>query len=1074
MEQRCIDPCSSIANPPCAQNALCYVQNHMAACRCPEYLPNGNPYSYCERTPVIPNEPECRRDTECPSQLACIDNKCVNPCDKLSPCATTAHCSVLDTTPVRTMICTCPDGWVPNDDSECRPIVLPVPPGCIVDDDCSTNETCINRACRNPCDCGSHAQCFVTNHRPVCSCQDGYDGNPNIACHVIGCKANSECESGKACVNGNCINPCLLGNGCGTNAECFVVGNRAECRCLSGYRGNPDVQCSVVGCRSNSDCPSDRQCINSQCINPCVYDNPCSPRAECRVHNHLSVCRCPSGFFGNPYVDCKLEIQPECKVDTDCPSLLACLNNKCQDPCRVLEPCQRPSNCKVVPSSPVRTMICVCPTGYISSGSGTCKPTPTAVDIGECSADTDCPTDKSCINNLCRNPCNCGVNAECRINNHKPVCSCLEGFDGNPEIQCESIGCRSNDECSGHQACINRKCIAVCSMDNACGSKAECYGVNHRAICDCPRGFTGNADISCVLVGCRSDSECPSDKSCINNKCANPCGTKPCVDSSECKVYNHNPVCTCPIGYNGNPNVACTKETVECRNDLDCPSQTACINAECVNPCTLTEPCGINAECKVIDTSPIRTMICICPPGYQGNAVEECKPIAKQPCPPGTGLNERDTCIPCPPERGLKVNENGHCVCALEKGMIIDELGNCVCPTEHGYILTQQGTCIPIGPECVVDADCADNKYCSPESRTCTDPCLEKKCGINAFCNSTNHRAICNCITGYTGNAEVQCNSTTNYGRTDFPRPEMVVSCLSDGVQVEIHIAEHGFNGVLYVKGHSKDEKCRRVVTMPSESRTEIFKVEFGNCGLIHVNGQASFVLVIQKHPKLVTYKAQAYHIKCMYQTGEQNVTLGFNVSMLTTAGTIANTGPPPTCLMKIVTFTGQEINSAEIGDNLKLQVDVQPASIYGGFARSCVAKTMEDNVENEYIVTDEDGCAADPTIFGEWTYNAETQSLLASFNAFKFPSSDNIRFQCNIRVCFGKCQPVNCRGYNAFGRRRRAINSDEENATALAVGEDGLIGQLREEITIQSNAILTFERKEERLIDPTEGKIAT
>ena len=86
-------------------------------------------------------------------------------------------------------------------------------------------------------------------------------------------------------------------------------------------------------------------------------------------------------------------------------------------------------------------------------------------------------------------------------------------------------------------------------------------------------------------------------------------------------------------------------------------------------------------------------------------------------------------------------------------------------------------------------------------------------------------------------------------------------------------------------------------------------------------------MLVIQKHPKLVTYKAQAYHIKCVYTTGEQNVTLGFNVSMLTTAGTIANTGPPPTCLMKIVAQNGREINSAEIGDNLVLRVDVQPTS---------------------------------------------------------------------------------------------------------------------------------------------------
>lgn len=301
----------------------------------------------------------------------------------------------------------------------------------------------------------------------------------------------------------------------------------------------------------------------------------------------------------------------------------------------------------------------------------------------------------------------------------------------------------------------------------------------------------------------------------------------------------------------------------------------------------------------------------------------------------------------------------------------------------------------------------------------------------------------------------------------------MDVSCLSDGVQVVIHLQDQDFDGVLYVKGRSKDEQCRRVVSIPAETehKTETFKVAFGNCGLIHVNGQASFVLVIQKHPKLMTYKAQAYHIKCIYQTGEQNVTLGFNVSMLTTAGTIANTGPPPVCIMKIVAQNGNEINSAEIGDNLMLQVEVQPSTIYGGFARNCVAKTMEDNLENEYIVTDENGCATDPTIFGEWEQNPDTQSLMASFNAFKFPSSDNIRFQCNIRVCFGRCQPVNCRGYNAFGRRRRDVS--ESNDTSLSVS-DGFEGQLREEITIQSNLIFTLERREERYTaDPAEAPSA-
>lgn len=82
-------------------------------------------------------------------------------------------------------------------------------------------------------------------------------------------------------------------------------------------------------------------------------------------------------------------------------------------------------------------------------------------------------------------------------------------------------------------------------------------------------------------------------------------------------------------------------------------------------------------------------------------------------------------------------------------------------------------------------------------------------------------------------------------------------------------------------------------------------------------------------HPKLVTYKAQAYHVKCTYNTGEKTIAIGFNVSMLTTAGTIANTGPPPTCIMRITDPNGGPIQNAEIGDLLMLRVEVEPSSKY-------------------------------------------------------------------------------------------------------------------------------------------------
>lgn len=264
-----------------------------------------------------------------------------------------------------------------------------------------------------------------------------YSGVNKNNCNVflVGCKRNSECESGKACINGHCLNPCIVEDPCGPNAECFTVASRPECRCKSGYRGNPYDRCLVIGCRSNNDCPDDRSCINGQCINPCVYEHPCSSQAQCKVQNHFALCRCPPGLVGNPYVACRQEVQPECKEDADCPSLLACFDNVCQNPCTTLEPCKRPAECVVVNSLPVRTMICECPSGYVSSGSGTCKITPPMTAVA-CTADTQCPSDRACLNGRCIDPCNCGPNSECRVWDHKPVCSCLAGFDGSPEIDC--------------------------------------------------------------------------------------------------------------------------------------------------------------------------------------------------------------------------------------------------------------------------------------------------------------------------------------------------------------------------------------------------------------------------------------------------------------------------------------------------------------------------------------------------------------------------------------------------------------------------------------------------------------
>ena len=52
---------------------------------------------------------------------------------------------------------------------------------------------------------------------------------PNLfAGKPIGCQRNEECRNTEICVSGTCINPCLVDDPCGANAECYPQDHRSE------------------------------------------------------------------------------------------------------------------------------------------------------------------------------------------------------------------------------------------------------------------------------------------------------------------------------------------------------------------------------------------------------------------------------------------------------------------------------------------------------------------------------------------------------------------------------------------------------------------------------------------------------------------------------------------------------------------------------------------------------------------------------------------------------------------------------------------------------------------------------
>lgn len=56
----------------------------------------------------------------------------------------------------------------------------------MTDSECSNNRICSNYNCKDPCEgaCGVNARCDARNHGAVCSCPNGYKGDPFFQCSL--------------------------------------------------------------------------------------------------------------------------------------------------------------------------------------------------------------------------------------------------------------------------------------------------------------------------------------------------------------------------------------------------------------------------------------------------------------------------------------------------------------------------------------------------------------------------------------------------------------------------------------------------------------------------------------------------------------------------------------------------------------------------------------------------------------------------------------------------------------------------------------------------------------------------
>lgn len=422
-------------------------------------------------------------------------------------------------------------------------------------------------------------------------------------------------------------NPCLP-SPCGANTLCQVMKNRAVCSCLPEFLGDPHSGCRPE-CTTNSDCQGDEACLNMKCVNPCSLGNLCGENALCRCSHHVVTCVCREEYFGNPTIRCTLK-----------PIITTSSVQNVTSPCS-------PSPCGNNYCGTFSTQVALC--GPCNSpeyqDSVLCRP--------ECVSNSDCTLDRACIGSKCLDPClgACGINANCDVRWHDPICSCPLGFQGNPYESCFLPDTPLNP-CDTTQ----------------CGANAVCEELNGATTCKCLPNFIGNPLIGCRLE-CVQNYDCEPTRACMNHKCIDPCNSA-CGIGASCTIVNHNPVCYCDAGKTGDPFTLCDHYQIEEKRP------------PAFNPCNPSS-CGPNSRCLISEQG---YAVCSCLPGYRG----------------------------APP----------------------------LC-----------------NPECVVSSECLQVQACV--NNRCVNPC-NGVCGHGALCSVINHNPTCSCPNGQ-GDPFARCEADGNF-----------------------------------------------------------------------------------------------------------------------------------------------------------------------------------------------------------------------------------------------------------------------------------------------------------------------
>ncbi|GIY41236.1 uncharacterized protein CDAR_574131 [Caerostris darwini] len=250
------------------------------------------------------------------------------------------------------------------------------------------------------------------------------------------------------------------------------------------------------------------------------------------------------------------------------------------------------------------------------------------------------------------------------------------------------------------------------------------------------------------------------------------------------------------------------------------------------------------------------------------------------------------------------------------------------------------------------------------------------------------------------------------------------------------------FNGKVYVKSRPNSCVTDVINSMEFEIRMAYHDL---NCDVKQEgNSEFSNDIVIQHHDMIVTNQDLGVTVHCQYDLSNKSVAHGVRLEVgnnVQTYGTHSVNVGAPNVTMKVTDRQSRDLVTAQVGDPLLLKFEITDInSPYDIFVRELVAMDGIDN--SEILLIDALGCPTDTLIMGPLSKaRTETKILQATFDAFKFPTSEIVQFKALVTPCLPSCEPADCsvRSFDgvsqrltSFGRRRKRSSIEEDELVVV------------------------------------------